>query len=101
MAVAIFIAQKLLEDTDLWFIPQFAVISCIPEDLLEALEVEFCLKIGFKLNVTQSEFENLEFQVVFHPTYYNLVGSELAFYKNQQADVLTLETPTPPVPTLA
>ena len=58
-ATAVFVAHKILLDSGLWKIADFAEIAGLSVRSVKSLELEFMEEIDFNLHVTQKEYCNL------------------------------------------
>ena len=57
VGVAFFLAQKFHNDREVWYMPEFSLISGISVRKIEKLEREFCRSIDYKLYVSPEEYE--------------------------------------------
>ena len=55
-SIATFIAQKMLNDMELWYVPEFSIIFGIKETELKEIEFQFAEILDFNLNVSQEEY---------------------------------------------
>jgi len=55
-ATAVFVAQKILFDTGIWKITDFAEIAGLSASSLKKLEIEFMQDLNYKLHVDKQEY---------------------------------------------
>ena len=56
LSVSTFIAQKMVNDLEIWYIPEFCYIFGIMEQELKQIEFQFAEILDFKLNVSEDEY---------------------------------------------
>lgn len=56
-AVAIFIAQKFIQDTEIWFLEEFEIITEINATTIRKLEPLFLEGIDYETRVTSEQME--------------------------------------------
>ena len=56
IAVACYVAQKVVLDTDIWAASDYGIISGLEAEMLKQLEIEFLNDLEFKVHIKAEEF---------------------------------------------
>lgn len=56
-AIALYVAQKYMDDDREWLKKDFSNVTGIQENFLEEMEIDFCQAVGFKLYISEEQLE--------------------------------------------